>query len=205
MTDELFDDQAEERRPAYYYFLPFIPPPRMILLFVLLAGTVTVLVAMGRMNLREVVFASLGNPWLLWLSVAFLANVLFQAGENEIIGPASTYDYQVELEKHLVLRNLDASTRNRDKVEYLISIKKSVFLFPPVYDEGQLVRMSGWAVFFSFWTFLGLLVALLVLNWQWTLVLSLAALVLFYLPFFRKAGLILAKPLFRPLRQGADH
>lgn len=200
MTEEMFDDQAEERRPAYYYFLPFIPPPRMIVLFVLLAGTVTVLVAIGRMNLRELVFAPLGNPWLLWLSVTFLGNVLLQAGENEIIGPASTDDYKIELEKYLTFQTFEIPRESLRKIENLLLIKKNVFLY-----EGKLVRMSGWAVFFSFWTFLGLLVVLLVLNWRWALILSLVTFVLFYLPFFRKVGVILAKPLFRPLRQGVDY
>jgi len=68
MTDELDEEQPEDTRG------PALPPRQMVLLFVLLALVVTVLVATGRMNLREVVFAPLSNAWLLWLSVAFLAN-----------------------------------------------------------------------------------------------------------------------------------
>ena len=196
----MFDDQEEEKRPAYYYFLPFVPPPRMILLFVLLAGTVTVLVAMGRMNLHEVLSAPLDNRWLLWLSLAFLVNVFVQAGENKIIGPASTDDYKADLGRYLFELDMTASAKTRDKIQNLLFIKKNVFLY-----QGRLVRMSGWAVFFSFWMFLGLLAVLLFLNWQWTLILSLLAFAFFYLPIFREAGLFLAKPLFRPLRAGVDY
>jgi hypothetical protein len=195
MTNELDEEQQLEDTRGLV-----VPPRRMVLLFVLLALAVIVLVATGRMNLREVFSAPLDNSLLLWLSLAFLVNVFFQAGENEIVGPAGTDDYQVELEKYLVLELLTASAKSRHKVENLLFIKKTVFL-----HGGQLVRMSGWAFFFSFWTFLGLLILLLILNWQWTFILSLLALVLFYLPFFRKAGLVLAKPLFRPLRAGVDY
>jgi len=198
MTDELDEEQPEDTRGGV------VPPRKMGLLFVLLALVVTVLAATGRMNLREVLSAPLDNRLLLWLSLAFLVNVFFQAGENEIIGPAKTDDYMADymavVGRFLAEVDMTASAASRDKVRNLLFVKKTVFL-----HGGQLVRMSGWAVFFSFWTFLGLLILLLVLNWQWTLILSLLTFVLFYLPFFRKAGLVLAKPLFRPLRAGVDY
>jgi hypothetical protein len=197
MTNDFLDDQPEYSRRVR-------PPAKMTLLFVLLALIVTILVAEGRLNLREVVQSPLDNAWLLWLSVAFLVNSCLAAGTNVIVGPASTDDYKADLERYLLelkLAPVETVERRRKihEIEQLIFDNK-VFLY-----DGQLVRSSGWAVFFGFWTHLGLLVALLVLNWQWTLILLLVTFVLFYLPFFRKAGLVLAKPLHRRLCEGVDY
>ncbi len=98
---------------------------------------------------------------------------ILAAGTNIIVGPAGSDDYKIELEKYLLVE-ITASAESRRKIRNL-DFKKTVFV-----HESQLVRMSGWSVLFGFWTWLGLLVVLLVLNWQWTLILLLVTFVLFY-------------------------
>jgi hypothetical protein len=97
------------------------------------------------------------------------------------------------------INELTLSPESYDKFE------KFVFKNIALLYKDQLVRRLDWGVFFDLWTSLGLLVVLFVLNWRWILIPLLVAFVLFYLPFFRKVGLILAKPLFRPLRAGVDY
>jgi hypothetical protein len=97
------------------------------------------------------------------------------------------------------INELTLSPESYDKFE------KFVFKNIALLYKDQLVGRLDWGVFFDLWTSLGLLVVLFVLNWRWILIPLLVAFVLFYLPFFRKVGLILAKPLFRPLRAGVDY
>jgi hypothetical protein len=67
----------------------------------------------------------------------------FQAGENEIIGPASTDDYKIELKKYLTFRIFEIAPESLGKIENLLFTGFAMTRFlPQVADSliGELLR-----------------------------------------------------------------
>lgn len=137
--------------------------------------------------LTDIFQAPLRDPLVLWLRIAWLFNASIQTWGKRIVQRRKFEETGSFSFGDLVTRDHWAAIRYADQM--------NVFIF-----REQIIELRRGALTFVSWLHFGLLVALAILNWQWTVLLYSATFVLAVLPVLESVGALLSRPFCRVLR-----
>ena len=138
------------------------------------------------MDFTQAVQAPLRDPWVLWLSILWL-----------LISCIQTWDKRI-VQRRKIAEAGSFSFRDIATAEHWEAIRHADEMNAFIYRD-QIIELRKGPLAFVSWIHTGLLVALAILNWQWTLILYLGTFVLAVLPVLESIGAVLAKPFYRVL------